>query len=441
MQVQALTPERGFQRGPKLQTLQLVTSHRATTQIARCLAQGNMPALHTLDIYQVKLSLEAAAGLAKAHLPKLCTLRISNNVLTFPALQQLAKGQWPDLRLLDISRSERLTTCTDYMEPQDMAMDPLAGSNWPLLEKLSANRWRHIRVCSSDGLCRWPKLKSLAASFVVVKQAPILAHLQSIILLDVGHLDCLPAVAAMQLPELQELVITLSGKPASYLDMSRLINEGTWPFLETLPLPGQMLGLQSMVPLLQVDWGLIQDINLSVNCLTSEDVRVMAACEWPFLRDLKLFFNRFDEDAIAHLATGHWPELEFLDLAHSYLDDACIQHLVQGQWPLLQHLDLSVNALDCDALPILLQGRWPKLKLLYLDNCYNDDLSCEDGVAVCDDTDRIENCLVAYLLLSKSEEYRRAAAIGCTDLVQINMDQDGFEFDDDWSDSGCDCED
>ena len=325
------------------------------------------------------------------------------------------------------------------MEPQDMAMDPLAGSNWPLLEKLSANGWLHIHVCSSDGLCRWPKLKSLAASFVVVKQAPNLAHLQSIILHDDGHLDCLAAVAEMHLPELQELVIILSGEPASCLGMSRLINGGTWPFLETLVLPGQKLGLQSMVPLLQVDWGLTQEIDLSANCLTSKAVGVMAACEWPILRELKLFFNQFDKDAIAHLVTGHWPELELLNLAYTYLDHACIQHLVQGQWPLLQHLDLSDNALTCDALPTLLQGHWPKLKLLYLHN--NDDLLCEDVATVCDDTDSIEHCLFASLLFSKSEEYRRAAAVGCTDLVQINMDQDSFEFDDDWSDSGCGCED
>ena len=352
-------------------------------------------------------------------MPNLQHLTIFDNSLTFLALQLLAEGQWPELRSLDITCWKEYCTSED-MKRTNRAVDPLAHSNWPLLERLSAEGWIKVYLCNADGQCRWPKLIGLTASSVVSKPGMVLANLKSVCLGPMTDPDCIEALAQMQLPAMRDLEVALYHKCFTAVNFKALGKGHVWPVLRTLQLSSMNLGLHSVHPLTLADWQLLSEVDLSRNCLDREAMATLAACKWPQLTRLSLADNLLDDKATEHIVNGHWPMLEKLDLSYNHLDHIAMAHLVKGQWPLLRFLDLSVNCLDYVALQKLMQGHWPKLRCLRL--LRSRGLACKDIVKACKDTARSETCVFVNLLLSKSEEYMRAVAGGSSNTVSLSLD-------------------
>ena len=359
---------------------------------ATCFAQCQLPGLHTLSLTDVHISTQLAASVAKASLPKLHTLNIANQTLTVPSLQQLAKGQWPDLRCLVIDKDLFALSRDERLYQRDTTVDPLEGSDWPLLENLSADGW-NIHLLAASKQCRWPNLKILAASYVNCLSGCLLAKLEDISLAQVSQPDFLARLLKMQLPALHSLqILTLNkfGSPRSLWD---LVCRANWPKLADLRLPYHDLGLGSLSSVRQADWCLLSNLDLGSNRLRPEAMSHLAACAWPCLRRLVLTRNGLDHQAIHHLVCGHWPKLQILDLGDNNLGHTAMQQLVRGEWPLLWWLDLTRNTLNMLALQTLLQGRWPRLERLCL------DVSRVDVLTLQDDADCSEDCLFADLLV------------------------------------------
>ena len=387
-----------------LQTLRL-ESMQLSTSAASSLPHCSLPGLENLYLTKAKLSTDAAAGLAQAHLPQLRTLSMSYIDLDFFALTHVAKGQWPYLSTLSVSRSRH----------DGSIADPLASSNWPLLAHLSALGWGYIRVFDhSSGLCRWPKLKSLAVSYINDRSG-VLSGVQFTHLSEVSWLGCIGNLldTAIQLPALQKLVLhPYERNVCMPVEMSQLFN--TTPVLSELVLIGQRLGQSSFAPMLQANWSLCT-LDLSANCINSAAMECIAACDWPSLRELDLGWNELDHSAIYHLVCGKWPALESLDLSENNLDDLAVQHLVKGQWPHLKILNLSSENSECGfAVNVLLQGKWPSLELLYLFD--DDNLSYNALFCVSQDSESLKRCLFATLLQSWSNESMKAKAYGDDDI-------------------------
>ena len=374
---------------------------------ATCLPHCSLPGLDNLYLTKVKLSRGAAAGLVQAHLPQLRTLSISDNALHFYALTHVAKGQWPHLSTLSVNRRR-------YEMTIGSLADPLAGSNWPLLEHLSAVGWGFLRFFDdSSGHCRWPKLKSLAVSYISGQSGSVLPNVQSVELSEVTSPGCIGNLLDKQLPALQKLMLHLHERNICMpVEVFQLVNNA--PVLSELVLPGQRLGQSSFAPLLQATWSLCI-LDLSHNCISSAAMEYIAACDWPSLRKLSLAGNELDHSAIYRLICGQWPALESLDLSDNGLDDVAVQHLVKGQWPHLRILALSVkNCVSSIAVNVLLQGRWPGLELLYL--CNGGISSYDALLCVSRESESLKGCIFASLLQFWSNESSKAFYYGDDDI-------------------------
>ena len=306
--------------------------------------------------------------------------------------------------------------------------DPLAGSNWPLLEHLSALGWGYTRVFDhSSGHCRWPKLKSLAVSYIDGPSGNMLPGVQFTDLSEVSWLGCIGNLfdTAIQLPALQKLGLhPYEHNVCVPVDMSQLVN--SVPVLSELELPGQRLGQSSFAPLLHANWSLCT-LNLSYNCINSAAMDYIAACDWPSLRKLNLAWNALDHSAIYHLICGKWSALDTIDLSDNDLDDLAVQHLVKEQWPNLKILDLSIEDFECGfAVNVLLQGKWPSLELLFLSDY--DNLSSDALFCVSQDNESLQGCLFATLLQSWSNECMKAKTYGDDEVYA------------DWMCSGVSCD-
>ena len=401
-----------------LQTLTL-ESMQLGTSAATCLPRCSLPGLESLYLTKVKLRREADAGLAQAHLPQLRTLSISDNDLDFYALTHVAKGQWPYLSTLSVNRSRHEMTVGSII-------DPLEGSNWPLLEHLSALGWGFMRVFDhSSGHCRWPKLTSLAVSYISGQSGSMLPNVQSIELSEVTWLGCIGNLLDIQLPALQKLVLhPYKRNFCVHVKMSQLVNNA--PVLSELVLPGQRLGESSFAPLLQAKWSLCI-LDLSHNCVSPAAMEYIAACDWPSLRELSLAGNKLDHSGIYHLVCGKWSALESLDLSGNKLDDLAVQHLVKGEWPYLKTLDLSSHNSACGfAVNVLLQGKWPRVELLYLYN-HCDSILVYDAL-LCVKSDGLKGCMFATLLQFWFNESMKAMTYG-DDFIKLSWICHGVSFD------------
>ena len=359
---------------------------------ATCFAQCRLPGLHTLYLNAVHISTQLAASVAKASLPKLQSLSVTDQTLTVPSLQQLAMGQWPELHSLNIDKDLYALSEDERLEYQDTTVDPLEGSDWPLLEHLSADGWSiHLLTASEE--CRWPNLEILGASHVNCQPGCLQAKLEDILLTQVSQPEFIACLLTMQLPALQSLQILTFDNHDSPSNLWDLVCTANWPKLADLRLPYHDLGLGSISPVRQADWCLLRSLDLASNCLSPEAVSHLAACAWPCLKRLVLARNGLDHQAVHHLVCGQWPKLQILDLGDNNLGHTGMQQLIWGEWPLLRWLDLSKNTFNMLALQTLLRGRWPVLARL----CLN--ISHVDALTLQCDAECSEHCLFADLLV------------------------------------------
>ena len=324
LQAGCCLPDSMLQGWSALQDL-VLSAVPLTSTAATCLAQCELPGLLRLVLGDMQICVSLAAGMANANLPKLQHLIVQDDTLSVPALQHLAAGKWPSLRLLSVDKDYNALSELE-VQCQDVSIDLLEGSNWPLLETLHAVGW-NIHLSTASEQYRWPKLESVSASYMYCQPDCLQAKLQSISLAQVTQPEFIACLLEIQLPALTDLQILIDGADSPH-KLLEMVCRANWPKLADLRLPFHDFG--SVAPLRQADWCLLSNLDLSSNCLGSKAVRHLAACAWPRLRRLVLARNSLGYKGIRHLVCGHWPELRILDLGDNNLGHTAMQQLIQG---------------------------------------------------------------------------------------------------------------
>lgn len=194
-----------YQSWSALQTLDINYSEislAAATYLVSC----KLPQLRQLDLSFPPLSTQTAAKLSEGKWPQLQDLDLSHSICNADILQHIAVGSWPALTSLNIGRYQQYES--RYFQMKDFtatALDPLQGSQWPMLENLSADGWNCIHLSVKDQGCRWPNSSSLTTSHIKPDcQAPSLTRLS---LAAVTRPDFLLNALSLHLPVLEQLYV------------------------------------------------------------------------------------------------------------------------------------------------------------------------------------------------------------------------------------------
>lgn len=357
----------------KLDLAAALVTREAVIQLAKI----KLPNILHVRINCAATGRTSAAALGKAKWPKLQTLDLFDTTFTPRGLQKLANGRWPLLTKLVVSRIHPdirpWPSSQNDISLQGRTSDPLANSNWPLLEHLDAGGYSCIHLLTSANECRWPKLKYFQASDIgrASRSDVVLPLLEKVALTHLVQNECLQSLLSMGLPALRS--VTLDIIQADVIVHSEHLFRGNWPRLQCLHLLGihsgllgSRFGLSGLDPSQNAVWPLLQELDLSESGLQNQELSQLVACNWPCMKVLNLSSNQFSAEGVQTLAQADWPELGVLTLCRLSLGAQAMQRLVTATWPLLTNLNLDINLIDREALHVLFQGHWPQLQELSL---------------------------------------------------------------------------